>query len=108
MSCRVVTGWHVSHGTTEWCSDHPEADHASETCDAEVLTYEDATFACAARTFVPEMLAEIRRSHAENAKLRERATLLSALEAAGVDNWEGYSHAYEILAEWEAEDDDDA
>ena len=30
-------------------------------------------------------------------KLREREQLLDALEAAGVDNWEGYDEAMEIL-----------
>ncbi len=28
---------------------------------------------------------------------------LSALEAAGVDNWEGYSHAWELVKEWKEE-----
>ena len=32
-------------------------------------------------------------------ELEERDKFLSALEAAGVDNWEGYSHAHEILEE---------
>ena len=32
-------------------------------------------------------------------KLREREQLLDALEAAGVDNWEGYDEALEILRE---------
>ena len=31
--------------------------------------------------------------------LRDRDRLLSALEAAGVDNWEGYDHAVEIYQE---------
>ena len=29
--------------------------------------------------------------------LRERSNFLAALEAAGVDNWEGYSDAFRIL-----------
>ena len=37
----------------------------------------------------------------------ERAhSFLLALEAAGVDNWEGYAHAHEIMAEWYGEDND--
>jgi hypothetical protein len=35
--------------------------------------------------------------------MQERLRWLDALEAAGVDNWEGYSHAREILGE---EDED--
>jgi hypothetical protein len=31
--------------------------------------------------------------------LTERSEFLFALEEAGVDNWEGYSHAHEILEE---------
>ena len=29
---------------------------------------------------------------------------LNALEAAGVDNWEGFDYAQEIYAEWDQED----
>ena len=31
------------------------------------------------------------------------ADWLHALEAAGVDNWEGFEHAQEIYAEWNRE-----
>jgi hypothetical protein len=34
---------------------------------------------------------------ARHAELVEAEHLLSALEAAGVDNWEGYDHAMEIM-----------
>ena len=34
---------------------------------------------------------------AENDKLSERDRFLDALEAAGVDNWEGYDEATEIF-----------
>lgn len=37
--------------------------------------------------------------------LIDRETFLCALEAAGVDNWSGYEYAYEILEEWEKEDE---
>ena len=30
----------------------------------------------------------------------------AALENAGVDNWEGYAHALELLAEYEREDEE--
>lgn len=33
----------------------------------------------------------------------EESRFLDALRAAGVDNWEGYDHAIEILEEWDAE-----
>lgn len=36
---------------------------------------------------------------AELPKLRDAAKMLAALEAAGVDNWEGYSHAQELMEE---------
>ena len=38
------------------------------------------------------------------AMLNERSLMLTALESAGVDNWQGYSHAFEILDEWKEED----
>ena len=36
-------------------------------------------------------------------ELLEDSTWLAALEAAGVDNWEGSKHAQEIFAEWSKE-----
>jgi hypothetical protein len=36
-------------------------------------------------------------------ELLERDNWLSALEAAGVDNWDGYEVAMEIAAEWDNE-----
>jgi hypothetical protein len=33
--------------------------------------------------------------------LTERVRFLDALEAVGVNNWHGYSNAYEVLEEWE-------
>jgi len=43
-------------------------------------------------------------SRAEYKRLKERDEMLSALNAAGVDNWSGYSHAFEILDQWKKED----
>lgn len=40
-------------------------------------------------------------------ELRCREAFLSALEAAGVDNWSGYEVAQEIYDESYAEDNDD-
>lgn len=37
----------------------------------------------------------------------ERLMWLDALEAAGVDNWEGFDEAREIYQQWLAEDDED-
>jgi hypothetical protein len=42
-------------------------------------------------------------TQAEYQGLKRDSERLSALEAAGVDNWEGYSHAMRIL---HGEDDD--
>ena len=36
--------------------------------------------------------------------MKEREQFLMALESAGVDNWQGYGYAHEILDEWKAED----
>jgi hypothetical protein len=35
----------------------------------------------------------------EYADIQARLSLLDALEAAGVDNWEGYSYARELMSE---------
>ena len=40
----------------------------------------------------------------EYSKLLDRDQKLCALEAAGVDNWEGYEEAMNILEEWNSED----
>ena len=39
-------------------------------------------------------------------QLLEDSSRLSALRAAGVDNWDGYDYAMEILREWEEEGDE--
>jgi len=46
---------------------------------------------------VPALLDEVRRLRAQVAELEDDASLLSALQAAGVDNWEGYDDALERL-----------
>lgn len=43
---------------------------------------------------IPHLVAEIRRLRTLNATLDARDRTLAALEAAGVDNWEGYSQAF--------------
>jgi len=42
-------------------------------------------------------------SKAEYERLLEDSEFLSCLEAAGVDNWEGYSYAHEMMNEGEEE-----
>lgn len=37
-------------------------------------------------------------------ELEERDIWLSALENAGVDNWEGYEYAQELMEEWDNEE----
>lgn len=39
----------------------------------------------------------------EYAKLQEDQQMLQALQAAGVDNWDGYDYARELLDEWNEE-----
>lgn len=41
----------------------------------------------------------------EYAELKNAQLKLQAFEGAGVDNWEGYDYALELLAEWRLEDD---
>ncbi len=36
-------------------------------------------------------------------ELQDESAMLTALDAAGVDNWSGYDDALNILAEWESE-----
>ena len=43
----------------------------------------------------------------EYENLQERDYFLCALEAAGVDNWEGYSEAQQMLREWYGESEDE-
>ena len=38
-------------------------------------------------------------------KLLEDSNFLEALKGVGVDNWEGYSEAFELLEEWSNEED---
>lgn len=46
-------------------------------------------------------LGKLREVEANLPYLEEQAEILSCLEAAGVDNWEGYSYAQEMM--WEDE-----
>lgn len=38
-------------------------------------------------------------------QLMDDSQWLAALESAGVDNWEGFEFAMELLAEWNQEDE---
>ena len=49
------------------------------------------------------MESTVEISESEYLKLLERDSFLCALEAAGVDNWDGYEHAHEILEQWQNE-----
>jgi hypothetical protein len=53
----------------------------------------DAAFVAHAPEDVPALLAEIRRLNAEAAVLEGDSALLAALQAAGVDSWDGYDDA---------------
>lgn len=52
---------------------------------------------------VRELQEQLREKDQRIAKLEERDMFLQCLEEAGVDNWEGYSEAHRILAEWKKE-----
>jgi len=45
------------------------------------------------------LISEKDKLEKENAKLRKDVELLHCLEAAGVDNWEGYDSAIEVIEE---------
>ncbi len=49
------------------------------------------------------MPKEVTISREEYEELFDSQQKLHALEAAGVDNWDGWDEAMEILAEWEDE-----
>ena len=40
----------------------------------------------------------------EYESLLEDSNFLSALKAAGVDNWSGYGEAFDIMREWDEEE----
>jgi len=52
-----------------------------------------------------ELSEDIEKLTKENSEYVDRIVFLDALEAAGVDNWEGYSFAQEIMKEWQQEND---
>lgn len=51
------------------------------------------------------LLLEVERLHGQLDQLLADSQKLNALECAGVDNWEGYSEAIELLDEWQKEDE---
>lgn len=51
-----------------------------------------------------EELELIQITKREHKKLLADQLFLEALRAAGVDNWEGYHYAFELLDEWAKED----
>jgi len=51
----------------------------------------------ALHTAARELLAEVERLRSRNAELEEDAQFLGALQAMGVDNWDGYDEACELL-----------
>jgi hypothetical protein len=48
---------------------------------------------------IPALVWSYPKIEPELAAIQKRLAWLDALEAAGVDNWEGYSHAHEIYLE---------
>ncbi|MDX3165883.1 hypothetical protein PV516_19035 [Streptomyces scabiei] len=54
-----------------------------------------ATALAASGADVPQLLADNARLQARVAEMEEDVSTLRALEAAGVDSWEGYSIAFE-------------
>lgn len=54
-----------------------------------------------------ELIVELRRLLEQVRQLRSDLALFYALQAAGVDNWEGYEEARDSLSENNEESDDE-
>lgn len=67
--------------------------HASVLLVADWATEADVQFVASARRSVPELLAEVVRLRKQVTELEKDSATLAALEAYGVDNWEGYDDA---------------
>lgn len=50
-----------------------------------------------------EFIQGVKRLETLAEELEERVAFLDALEAAGVDNWDGYDEAQELLEAWQQE-----
>lgn len=50
-----------------------------------------------------EFIQGVKRLEALVEKLEERVVFLDALEAAGVDSWDGYDGALDLLEVWQRE-----
>jgi len=50
-----------------------------------------------------EFIQVVKRLETLVEKLEERVVFLDALEAAGVDSWDGYDEAQELLEVWQQE-----
>jgi hypothetical protein len=90
-----------------------EVDHLRKltstcTCGTPGLDYEGPQADCAIHGAIQafdKAQAEVERLTARVAEMEEDSTLLEALRTAGVDNWDGYSYAHEILREWQNDGD---
>jgi hypothetical protein len=65
LSCYVCMGWTIDNLQVLLCDETPEAKQVDDACEEVVLRYDDAKFAAEARTFVPELIAEIKRLRQE-------------------------------------------
>jgi hypothetical protein len=89
----------------EWHLRHPSGNtgpvqivHSNSQGDTVLAELPDfavdiAVFIADAHEAVPELLAEVDRLRALTATLEQDSATLSALEAAGVDSWDGYDDA---------------
>ena len=71
--------------------------YASVLLAADWATEADVQFVASARRSVPELIDEVQRLRKLVADLEQDSATLAALEAAGVDNWEGYSDAMQAV-----------
>jgi hypothetical protein len=71
--------------------------YASVLLVSDWATEADVQFVASARRSVPELIDEVQRLRKLVADLEQDSATLAALEAAGVDNWEGYSDAMQAV-----------
>lgn len=86
--------WTVSEDYSDVLS--PDGDQLASYWNPTAET-RNGEFIAHAREDVPALLAEVRRLRAEAAELSTDVALLRALEAFGVDNWDGYDEAIQSV-----------
>lgn len=58
------------------------------------------------KVFIEDGETKVTITMKEYLELQETSAFMRALEAAGVDNWEGYGIAQDMMAEWQEKEYD--